>query len=75
MKKKDRLIKNLREIMTANAPGQSGGFTSSSSSEGPTAGFDPLLYYKKTKKDKIDQRSVPAPHRRWLRTVKEFINT
>jgi len=75
MKKRDRILNTLKEMMVANSPGQSGGFTSPSNSSGPTAGFDPLLYYKRTKKDKIDQRSVHPSHRRWLKSVKDLINT
>ena len=43
-KKLSRIIKILREeMMTANAPGTQGGFSSSAPAKGPRAGFDPLL--------------------------------
>ncbi len=73
--KRDRILNTLKEMMTANAPGQSGGFTSSSNPSGPTAGFDPLQTYRKTRKGIIDRRSVPPGHKRWLQSVKEIINT
>ena len=33
----------LREEMVANAPGESGGFSSSANPKGPVAGFDPVM--------------------------------
>jgi hypothetical protein len=75
MNKRDRILNNLKEMMTANAPGESGGFTSSANSKGPLAGFDPLMTYRKTKKGIIDRRSVPPGHKRWLQSVKDIINT
>ena len=51
------------EGMVANAPGQSGGFTSSSPAKGPTAGYDTTLkfdgrnkYVKKPIKDLMDRK-------------------
>ena len=51
------------EGMVANAPGQSGGFTSSSPAKGPTAGYDTTLkfdgrnkYVKKAIKDLMDRK-------------------
>ena len=50
-KKLDRIISLIREeMMVANVPGTQGGFSSSASPKGPTAGFDPLLGKKKRKK-------------------------
>lgn len=54
MEKIDKVIKIIKENMIANSPGQSGGFSSSSSSEGPTAGFDlPIVDYRKKKFKRI----------------------
>tara|TARA_R100001082_G_C4350500_1_gene154318 strand:+ start:758 stop:1075 length:318 start_codon:yes stop_codon:yes gene_type:complete len=45
------------EGMVANAPGQSGGFSSSSAAKGPTAGFDPVMgEIERRPKPKIDGR-------------------
>ena len=55
------------EGMVANAPGQSGGFTSSSPAKGPTAGYDTTLkfdgrnkYVKKAIKDLMDRKEKRA---------------
>ena len=42
-KKLDWIIKMIREEMVANAPGESGGFSSSANPKGPVAGFDPVM--------------------------------
>ena len=40
----DRIIAIVREeVMTANAPGGSGGFSGSVDPKGPRAGFDPVM--------------------------------
>ena len=49
-KKIDRIIEIIREMMVANAPGGSGGFSGSSDPKGPTAGFDPVMGLSKRKK-------------------------
>ena len=47
-KKLDKIISIVREeMMTANAPGASGGFGADSPAKGPTSGFDPPLGKKK----------------------------
>ena len=47
----DRIIAIIREdMMTANAPGNSGGFGGDSPAKGPRAGFDPVM--KKTTRRK-----------------------
>ena len=47
----DRIIAIVREeMMTANAPGGSGGFSGSADPKGPRAGFDPVM--KKTTRRK-----------------------
>ena len=55
------------EGMVANAPGQSGGFTSSSPAKGPTAGYDKPMkfdgrnkYVKKAIKDLMDRKEKRA---------------
>jgi hypothetical protein len=72
MKKVDRIINTIREMMTANPPGQSGGFTSSSPAEGPTAGFDSILKRRMTKRNKPDLRYISPKYRRW---IAENLNT
>ena len=43
-KKLDKIISIVREeMMTANAPGGSGGFSGSADAKGPRAGFDPVM--------------------------------
>lgn len=67
MKKIDRVINNLKEMMVANAPGESTGMTSSAPSEGPNAGFDTFLNsIRKRRNNQIDFRSVPQKYRKWI---------
>lgn len=47
MEKIDRIIEIIRESMVANAPGQSGAFSSSSPAEGPTAGSDVPIDFRR----------------------------
>ena len=67
MKKIDRLIETIREMMVANAPGAQGGF--GGSSESPTAGFDPVMKKYSGKKKAIDYRKVPLTYRKWINSV------
>ena len=69
MKSTDKVISIIREMMVANQPGKSGGFSSSSPAKGPTAGFDTLIKLKKTKNDKIDYRKVPKSYKRWVKNI------
>ena len=46
MEKIDKILNIIREQMVANAPGSQGGFSSSSDSKGPTAGYDKPNYAK-----------------------------
>ena len=64
-KKLSRIIKILREeMMTANAPGTQGGFSSSAPAKGPRAGFDTLLGKRRKKK----YIKLPAGSRkRWMK--------
>lgn len=73
MQKIDRIINNLKEMMVANQPGESGGFTSSSNSSGPTAGFDQVLSsFRRRRNDLIDYRSVKKDHKRWLKSIENL---
>jgi len=49
-KKLDWIISIIKEQMVANAPGAQGGFSGSSESKGPTAGFDPVMGLSRRKK-------------------------
>ena len=63
-KKLDWIINFVREQMVANAPGGSGGFSGSSDSKGPTAGFDPVMGLKKRKGPQI--KLPPGSRKRWM---------
>lgn len=73
MRKIDRIVNNLKEMMVANPPGQSGGFSGNSSASGPTAGFDPVLDFVRKKRssitNKVDYRKVDPKLRKWLKSV------
>ena len=50
----DRIIAIVREeMMTANAPGGSGGFSGSADPKGPRAGFDPVMKKPISRKNTI----------------------
>lgn len=55
--------------MVANSPGSSSGFSGESPSEGPTAGFDPLLGFRK--RNKIDYRKVPKNYKSWVKSLEK----
>lgn len=75
MKKTDRIIDNIREMMTANSPSQSGGFGSNASPSGPNAGFDPVLNFVRRKRNNgVDLRTVKPDYRRWLKSVEDITN-
>jgi hypothetical protein len=59
MKKIDEIIQLVREeIMTANSPGQSGGFSELSPKEGPTAGYtQPMFGLPVRRNGKLDMRN------------------
>ena len=74
MSKLDRIIEIIRENMVANAPGHSGGFSSNSPSEGPTAGFDPkteLGMFRRTIGGLVDKRSKQynKKYEAWLKSM------
>jgi len=48
--------------MVANAPGSSGGFGTSADSKGPTAGFDPVMKFKR--------RFFKGKRKQWLDYLK-----
>ena len=53
-KKLDKIISIVREeMMTANAPGGSGGFSGSADPKGPRAGFDPVMKKMTRRKNTI----------------------
>jgi len=64
MNKLDRIIQMIREQMVANAPGASGGFSSSADPMGPVAGYD-------TKMMKKGRKYMKGPGRKvWLDYLK-----
>lgn len=66
-KKLDRIISIIREeMMTANPPGGSGGFSGSADPKGPTAGFDPVMGFKRRKGPQI--KLPPGSRKRWKKS-------
>ena len=65
-KKLDKIISIIREeMMTANAPGASGGFGADSPAKGPRAGFSPVMGNVRKRKKFI---KLPAGSRkRWMK--------
>lgn len=73
MDKIDKVIKYFRNIKEESPTMSSGGggFSGLSGSEGPTAGFDPILGMKKRRNGKdVDLRSVDMKFRRWIKYLK-----
>ena len=65
-KKLDWIISIVREeMMSANAPGTSGGFSGSAEAKGPTAGFDPVMGLRKRKGPQI--KLPPGSRKRWMK--------
>ena len=63
-KKLDRIINIVREeMMTANAPGASGGFGADSPAKGPRAGFSPVM-------GNVRKRKRPETIGRWSRSLR-----
>ena len=63
-KKLDKIISIVREeMMTANAPGASGGFGADSPAKGPRAGFSPVM-------GNIRKRKRPETIGRWSRSLR-----
>lgn len=63
----NKVIELIKEMMTANPPGGSGGFSSHPSKPG-VDGFDPFLKF--VRRGKIDFRKVSKPYRRWVKDLK-----
>lgn len=63
MDKTDRIIQLIREMIAVGA----GGFTGSSSAEGPTAGYDPLMKFQR--RGKTDYRKVPKTYKQWVKSL------
>ena len=63
--KLDRIISFVREQMVANAAAAQGGFSGSSDAKGPTAGFDPVMGFKRRKGPQI--KLPPGSRKRWMR--------
>ena len=61
-KKLDKIISIIKEQMVANAPGASGGFSGQSDAKGPTAGFDPVMKFKR--------RFFKGKRKQWLDYLK-----
>ena len=68
-KKLDWIISIIREEMTANAPGASGGFCGSADPKGPVAGFDPVMGTAKRKGPQI--KLPPGSRKRWTPKEKD----
>ena len=63
-KKLDKIISIVREeMMTANAPGASGGFGADSPAKGPRAGFSPVM-------GNVRKRKRPETIGRWSRSLR-----
>ena len=63
-KKLDKIISIVREeMMTANAPGASGGFGADSPAKGPRAGFSPVM-------GNVRKRKRPETIGRWPRSLR-----
>ena len=64
-KKLDWIIGIVREeMMTANAAGQSGGFSADAPAAGPRAGISPVMGMIKRKKPQI--KLPPGSRKRWM---------
>jgi hypothetical protein len=62
----NKVIKLIKEMMTANPPGGGGGFSSNPSKPG-VDGFDPFLDFKR--RGKIDFRKVNKKYRHWVKDL------
>ena len=65
-RKLNRIISIMREeMMTANAPGASGGFGADSPAKGPRAGFSPVM--GKVMKRKKNIKLPAGSRKRWMK--------
>ena len=63
-RKLNKIISVIREeMMTANAPGASGGFGADSPAKGPRAGFSPVM-------GNVRKRKRPETIGRWSRSLR-----
>ncbi len=60
----------IREQMVANAPGTSGGFSSSSDPAGPVAGRSPKMFFLPRKFVKTYSKGGPGSRKKWLDYLK-----
>jgi hypothetical protein len=69
MAKIDKIIAIVREDIAnvANAPSTGGGFGANSAD--PTAGFDPVMGFRRRRDDNIDGRSVNNRYKHWLKSM------
>ncbi len=65
MSKTDRILNNIYYIMETMTVGDVG-WTQAAPASGPLAGFDPLMGFKRTKKNKIDFRRVKPSYKVWI---------
>ena len=71
MPKIDKVIeyfRNLREEAPTMSSGD-GGFSGSSEPSGPTAGFDPVMGFRRRQNGKIDGRSASKRYKDWLKSL------
>ena len=67
-RKLDRIIQIIREnMMVANAPGESGGFSGSANPKGPVAGFDPVMGKTARRKKKKYIKLPAGSRKRWIK--------
>jgi hypothetical protein len=65
MSKIDRIIKLIKENMIVGT----GGFTGSAKSDGPVAGYDPVIAFRK--RGKVDYRRVPHSYKTWVKFLQK----
>jgi len=63
MKKIDRIIQVIKEMMVGNAAGSQGGFGASADSSGPVAGYDKFVGTT----GRVDYRRVPKTYKKWVK--------
>ena len=62
-KKLERIIDIIREQMVTGASAGASGFSASADPKGPTAGFDPVMSFKRRKGPQI--KLPPGSRKRW----------
>ena len=66
-KKLDWIIRMIKEEMVANAPGESGGFSSSANPKGPVAGRDVAMGKMMRRKKKKYIKLPAGSRKRWMK--------